>query len=113
MKSSALIGAPLLHLAFGFSLYTTVCGLVLVSFGSDANRSELYWILPLGSSAKALGVIRLICWTLSTMLPLVLLKFQVDGYLPSATTISPPALRLPLLQVSGLSAHPAYPADDV
>src|SRR6187551_1074163 len=53
------------------------------------------------------------CWTVSRTSPFELLVLHVDGYLPSATTMSPPSLRGPLLHVSGLVAQAEYPADAV
>src|SRR5215475_4752293 len=112
MKSSALIGVPLFHFAFGFSLYTTVCGFALVTCGSAVNKSELYLIFPLGWKMNADGTIRFSCSTVSTTEPASDSVFQFDGYLPRATTMSPPALRGPLLHVSGSAAQVLYPADD-
>jgi hypothetical protein len=43
MKSLALIGTPSDHTAFGLILYTTVCGLVLVSAALVTN-----WVLSAG-----------------------------------------------------------------
>jgi hypothetical protein len=81
--------------------------LVFVTCGSDCNRSWFHWILALGRKRNGEGTIKFSCSTVSTMFPSELRSFQVDGYLPRATTMSPPALRGPLLQVSGLVAQAA------
>src|SRR5215469_7932762 len=61
---------------------------------------------------NAAGTIRFSCSTVSTTAPASDSVFQFDGYFPSATMMSPPALRGPLLHVSGFAAQVLYPADD-
>ncbi len=54
-KSLSVIGEPSSQTAFGLILYSTVCGLVLVTLGSPTTRS-VGTILPLGRKMNGLMV---------------------------------------------------------
>src|SRR5690349_12119969 len=105
------MAVPSSHLAPDLILYTTVCGLVLVTLGSSASMSEFHWILPLGRKMYAPGMIRFMTSTASTRLPLLSQMFHSLHCLPRATTMLPPFLVGPLLQVSGFLAQSAYPGE--